>query len=763
MSFASFPLATWAGGASVPTATITSTPSFSPAVGEVEPFLQVRNIESSFSSFPTAWEIKPSLQARAPDGGSPTSSTNGVGQSPKATSTVSPTITTGTAGSSKTQDADPTLATQANVGVDPDICTSYMTTFRTQMSVPTGIVRFKAIGPAQWGNIGTIWNFTTGAGARLTDMKAACQGSGCTGINGDANRQGDGLMKQRPDGSWFLKVDRHMQPSLMVSGQLVTDKASTAKRKYPLDVSTRVQCGRMEAKNCTDGTSFINTNQWEAYRVDQHIGEYMWGARSINGWGESIMRKTMSTTDAKNQKCIIGNDAFNCDAPDTEDCARDSSADHVRALMLRASYVNLVDFMNMVYHAVTDVKTTIGTQIDSIVTNVWKAAAERTWTGAAAVASSVIGLVIVAAVVFQFIVAPEATPLAIAALAAVAGTIAGSNVAGLSGNVANYVDTDPAAPDAQTKKSTQYTLDAYQHINETQKALVDAMASSSTGTDGIKDTFKGATWISDKAHNVSRDSEVRSTVSEWYKRMLVGEYVGRAMKDYDRYILWIKYGKDVKWFKKKQGLSKEDCEKHWVGNTNWKYTAVCDVPYGPDGDLGMAVLTGPMGPKTSPTQTQTKPLFDDDSKVKNGKHKLTGRDIIASAMHGQYLHGFNFTLSSTDWAKQLKDKGPSALQERISRQDPDEPGLYSLPVCEITNLVYLPQSNLAMNDWKGLGGKDYLPIAKGPCSCRDYTWKDGSFVAAIGMNSKIQDTIMDCGVEPGLMQKDYWRYGDGGL
>lgn len=738
MSFVSSALSTWASTAE----------SFLPSPTTwIDHSIQARNNEPSFSSFPTAWEIEKSLLARDAKSSPPTPSASQGGHP------------------DQTQDANPTLATQVALGVPADICTSYLISVQKNMSVPTGIVRFTAAGTGGWGDMGTIWNIATGGGAKLIDMKAACQGSGCTGINGEYNKENDGKMTQRTDGSWDLEVTRDMKKSLMISGQLVADKATNSRRKYPLNVSAHPKCGLQLAKNCTDSAFFTDKEQWPAYQMDKHIEEYIHGSSSIDEFGERILGDTMSSSEKRNQLCKIDSPHLTCSLPTIRDCVTDASTEHARQLMMRASYVGFANFMAMVYQAVGDVAQTIGTEIASVVTHIWKKVTESNWTKVAALVSSIIGVVIVAAVIAQFF-APGTGSLAVAALVGVAGTILGSNVAGLSGNAGN-LDSHPAAPDTQTKKATQYTLEAYEQLNKTQIALRDSMKNRDIGSDGIADLFRGGSWASTDFQELLKDGGIQRNVTSWHKRSIVGEYTTRSLVDYDWHILFIEFGDDIKWARKKIGFSKEDCELRFINNKNWKYTAFCDVSYRPGGKPGMAVLTRPRIANQKVESTETEQLFDGE--VRNGEHEITAKDITTSSLHGQYLSGFGFALSDKDYAKEVSTNGVEAMQKKIMDRDPAEPGLYSLPACQISNLVYLPQADLVMSDWKKLG-RDWAPEAKGPCSCADYEFtpeggEKGKFRDHVGQ--KIKDSIYECSVYLGAQgtQKDkgMWKYGDGEL
>lgn len=432
MMFSSSPSPSILGELSLPTSTLEPVSSSTPSIWGVRSFLHLRRGEgSSQSSFPAAWERRDAVPV-------PSSILPQVQTSLSVSSLEnSQATTTSQHNPSKMQDAEETLATQVTVGSQPDICKSAFLTWEKEMLVPLGIVRLKPktetetdVDVSGWGKAGTIWNITTGGGAKLVDMKAQCQGRICSVNDTDEGRPAveSGIMKQRPDGSWYMEVTPHMQ-DLMVSGKLMADTVGDPNQTYPLHVSSKLACWLPVAQNSTEESFHVNLTQWRAYDVPRFLKKILKdGPTSYYDFGDMLMKKGLPAQDAIAQECSI-DQMSHCRRPMASDYARRPDADHVADLMLIDAYFTFLELMSIFDSSVERVSNKIGTLIESLVTHIWKEAAEQVWDKPkpAAVASNAVGLGIGLAVALQVIFAfliPVAAPEILVAGAAVDTAVA---------------------------------------------------------------------------------------------------------------------------------------------------------------------------------------------------------------------------------------------------------------------------------------------------------------------------------------------------
>ncbi|KAJ5183017.1 hypothetical protein N7492_000633 [Penicillium capsulatum] len=718
VSLSTFPSG-WDGAPSPPTAVFGSSLS-SPTPREVANSFQLRNAEPTPS--------KPSA---------------GEDEQPVPTTFVTPSLP-----DLQPRDAEPTLATQATLGSMPDICTDYTYAYHTKMILTPGVFRLKPDKKSGWGPMDSVWNMTVSKSAKLVNVKASCQGSGCTEINGKANKMNDGLVKQRKDGSWYMKVTRNMQESLMISGELVAGK-DDPNHNHTMEVRASPNCDVPVAKNCTAKNFYNNQEQWKAYRVNSHITNYTQRASSFNDYAELLFDDLLSTTDKENMDCDIRRE-MKCDAPDYDDCKDNPSKTLIRRRMMLDAYVQFASFMRVLYTSVEEVAASIDTYLDTIVHNIWKKAVDKAWTGITAILSAAVGLLIAGAVFLQFLL-PTTGPLAALGAGLVVGTIAGSNMLGLAGNIGSY-ESDPSTEDTEKKKAQQYTQQALAQLNNTKKAIGDSMESKETGSQGLFGMFKDGIWVSDAVRSILKKDDLKTRLSDWYRRQMIAQYITKALNDNSAYILFLGYGPDVKYGKEKiwgsngaPGFTQADCKKYFKDNSDWKFATTCDVPLGPKGPPGMAVIVRPETDSVKGESIETDEWFEQP--VESNGHKISAKDILASSMHGQWEHGFNHTLLNVDWDNVLSHGGVQAVKNMLMNTDPAQAGLYTVPVCEIDNLGYLPLNWKAMKKW--LGRKHYgdWPSAKGPCNCRDY-WvqpeggKKKYFKDFV--TNDVLDTINDC-------------------
>jgi hypothetical protein len=167
----------------------------------------------------------------------------------------------------------------------------------------------------------------------------------------------------------------------------------------------------------------------------------------------------------------------------------------------------------------------------------------------------------------------------------------------------------------------------------------------------------------------------------------------------------------------------------------------------------MSVFTRPSS-ENSESDSWVKPLNY------NGKN-ITGWDIMASSIWGQQQHGFNFTYLDQNFTNILATGGLSAASSIFNNVAIDQPGLYTVPVCVVQDLVYMPGVDQVMSDIDNNEGVDGYYHADNPCPCATYGYTSpdghtGNFTDFV--SSKVQDSInSDCSVSG-----DIWSSSDTG-
>lgn len=662
---------------------------------------------------------------------------------------------TPTAASSASETPTYGLATQVVVGAPPTICKSADYAYETKMSVPSGWVFIHA-GHTGWGPEGSVWNISTGGGAKLTQVKAQCQGSSCMGYSGDPLASSQ--TKQRSDGSWYLKVTPNMQPSLSISGLLLpidpgtsnyTDKQSLNGRdssndtitKYPLDILGTPPCGQYIAVDCSDPTWRVTPKLWQAYKMDEFLKTYLSkkNIKSFDGLMTQSIQDFEPPSDVDGQFCDFSGN-FQCHVPDRSECLDaiaghplSTSDDVTRGMILTITMAQFTNFIGALYIAIEGVANTIDGFLSGVVANVWQPAAQATWTKIMSLASSILGVFLITLGVIVSAV-PGFAPLA--GVLTTAATVA-SGAFGLAGSIGSL---DPGSADTQFFQSAGYQIGAQNQLNNMQQGLINGLyKNDAVGRDGISSLLAGGLWVDPDVHAAFTDVGFGAKATNWFGKLMIAQYSTKALTDNDAFILFIPYGDDVPYNGEAKGFSKDICERTWVNDPSWKYTAFCDVTMGPNGQAGMSLFTRPSNKNSESESWDKNPLDYHNT-------NYTTFDIIKSSMWGQQIHGFNYTLLGNDLADSLVKEGPSAVATKFENLPMDEPGLFNVPVCVVKDLVYVPGVWQVMAD--AANSKYFGNYFRGsdPCPCADYSYKSpdgksGKFTDFVSKN--VKDSIGD--------------------
>ncbi|KAJ5578013.1 uncharacterized protein N7459_006977 [Penicillium hispanicum] len=661
------------------------------------------------------------------------------------------TVTSSTSSTSSTTDYS--IATQFTVGAPPSLCTSSKYAYETKLSAPTGWVIIAA-GGTGWGTEGSNWTFSTGNGARLTEMTAKCQGSICTNIAGD-NEEENGKMNHHADGSWSLTVTPNMQGSLLVMGILLKDeisssaspsaspsssnasqkrrrrKVSPSSETFPLEVIGVPPCDLEIAKNCSNSRAFDTVQQWEAYRVDDYLKSYLkkHDIKSHAGLLSRTQKDFVSDMDTAGKTCDVSEGTgYNCAPPGTDTCLVDSDYDSSRGYLMANAVVEFGFFLSRIHQSATDAGNRIGDYIDSIVADYFTDAATQTWNKILNVVSSVVGVLVGVFIALDFLTGPEWTVWLIAIAAGISAAL------GLAGNTGGLLD--PGTTDAQFDKAASYQTQADNLVNE-MKSAITGYFNNETTQDDIYTVYEGGNWISGKVQPYFDKQDFFANATDWYERQLIAHFIVEAFQDNNIYILFVPYDDDKKYHLKTTKFNDQMCKDHWVNDPSWKYDAWCGMQFGPDGESGMALLTRP-----SSLGSESK-SWGKNSLNYEGEN-ITTWDIMASAIWGQQEHGFNYSYANQNWTDVLANDGVSYAKSLFSSLGWTTPGLFDLPVCVIEDLVYVPGVDQVMMDIHDNQNKAGYSSSTDPCSCGDYTYKSpdgksGKFTDFV--STKVKDSF----------------------
>ncbi|KAJ5155966.1 hypothetical protein N7492_008769 [Penicillium capsulatum] len=668
--------------------------------------------------------------------------------------------------STSTSDPEEVLATQITVGAPrgapsgsrPEVCHKATYRYQTKMSLPTGIVRIRA-GQTGWGPPGSIWNFTTSAGAKLINMKAPCQGSACTGINGNGNKEYDGDMQKRKDGSWYMNVTENMQHALMISGTLVPcDGPQGRKKKHTVQINANPPCGPIAA-SCVGQDLKASYEQWDAYATDGFLDEYLRNhskVKSMEDFRIQVVNDFYSPESQPGDSCDITGPTFSCEPPGgqaSRNCewraknpkARKkwTSDDEARGMLLAHSIMRYTQFVYTVWDTLNKISGRIKDKVDEVTHSVWgnaQVAEQKSITGKALTLTGIaVGFLTAMMVIVDAFTAGAGTSFL------VAGSIAAASTLGLAGNL-NSEDSPGSADNLFIKAVSEKNGidDLIQRLQKQYKAIYQ---SSEWGHKGINDTFKGGAWVSKGVEDQFNGQGHGDMLADWMEKVLIINYIQKALMKENAYILFLRYSDKVKYYNEENwGLSQDECELHFEKNENWHYAVECKMGLpGKDGVQGMALFTRPSS-QGSESSSWSSP------NISLKGHKIDAVDILHSAIRSHFGHGFNYTVLDQDWGKIFSD-GPQATRKLFKEQSVQAAGLFPIPVCEIDNVVYIPGMGIVRRDWK-----DALPHSESnffhtnnPGPCKNYQFRGKHFVDFVSDkvvhsldDSKVRGTQSDC-------------------
>ena len=467
--------------------------------------------------------------------------------------------------------------------------------------------------------------------------------------------------------------------------------------------------------NCSDWDFEATRGQWKAYHVDDFMRDYLnknkitdFAALRKQSWDDF-----MEPSEVDRYHCGIDSKKFDCPPPDRDQCEERPSERETKGWLMATAVTQFTNFLALLYDNVDSLHGSVKSDIKEIVQTNWVAAAKQTWAKIVSTTAAVMGIIVAAFVALQVILGPEVA----AAGFAVAGAIAAQTAMSIAGNVGNMMD--PGSSDSEFEKSTEWEKEADGMIESVKKGIL-ALHTKETSTDNITDVLGDGRWVSKQVtESFNKDGWAEHSL-KWFERVLVTQFIKKALDEEEAYIVFIPYDKEVKYNKKKwdkNPWNADYCKHHFTGNKNWNYYASCDIKMGPDGKEGMSVVTRPTKKGDGSKSWMEKPLSFNNQEIK-------GTDIMKSAMYGQAQHGFNFTLIDEDFIGMLS-KDIKEADKFFSKTAVDQPGLYPVAVCEIEDLVYVPGIQQVMGDIYDSPGHGGYYHSGNPCPCKNYEAKKG--------------------------------------
>lgn len=540
-----------------------------------------------------------------------------------------------------------------------------------------------------------------------------------------------------------MNVTEGMQPSLNIQGALVEDttgqrrRVARGQKKFPFEVVGKPYCGLEVANNCTSKSFKFDEDQWGAYQTDLHMKEYLHNkTRPINNldqFRKTVLDEYYSGIDADKRKCdITSGDQFDCSTPGWEESCRTEPDEYqVRGAMMTTSIIGFTDYLHGMYSTINKLQASLGDAVDEMIPTYWQPAAQQSWSKILSLEGALIGLMTAVATIVSIAQPELAGPLLVAATAFAS---AGVNIAASVGNL-----DDPGQTDTLFDKSTKYRGGAATMIQNTVDGF-EAFYKHDIGPDTIQSIVGSAHWVGDKSWSYFNDQGVGANVTSWYEKALIGRLISKILYDTGFFILHVPYGKNVEYKGKKWGFTKGECEKRWLGDNHWKFWAACEQTYGSDESTeGMTLfaLTGDKGPQT----------YD---MIKSFSYKdvtISPLDLIQSAMSGQADHGFDYSILNKDIANDISHKSGAEAKEAFMKLPSNQPGLVTIPVCVIDDLVNVPGvDQVYMDQDDAYDAKTYFHSTD-PCSCKSFTEKFkngtvGNFIDYV--NDDTKDSLKSC-------------------
>ena len=337
----------------------------------------------------------------------------------------------------------------------------------------------------------------------------------------------------------------------------------------------------------------------------------------------------------------------------------------------------------------------------------------QTWQNIVGASASVVGMLSV----IGFAVAPF-TGGASLAIGAVGSGLFGIN--SILNSAINFANANGAAVAAELQFDDYgHALNAYHnYINATEQALIDASNSVFQKATNVSDIFKDGHIVGDNMIKSVTDSSVSGFVANaatWMTHVGIWGMINQAWKTNDNYIVFIPYGQ-VNWYGDgNRDFQASDCQDHFLNNGKWNGTIYAQCDCGPADNPGMAMFMVPQNGGQLNEYNQ-KSFYDVEGYTAQG-YTFSPRDVLISSLASYFQYGYDYSATSFDFVAALA-AGKLDPFQKVADLKPTDPGVFNVPVCIITNLIYVPACTIT--DWPNHGGLD--PCISQPSVCQSANW-----------------------------------------
>ncbi|KAL8989958.1 MAG: hypothetical protein Q9169_008240 [Polycauliona sp. 2 TL-2023] len=606
----------------------------------------------------------------------------------------------------------------------PSLCSESALQFSSSWPAPTGSLRISGSdvsGEAAWGEEGSVWNISASDGVKLENFRVPCQGSICTGITG--NTEEDGKIEENDDGSWTFTVTPNMQPSVALFGDASGGNLGDD-GKFDFQVTSTPPCGKPVFQNCSDREFLASTEQWEAYSAGDFLRKYVEDneIKSLSALELKASEDFLPGLDDQARRCTPDVAEYVCTIPPSGTCEADKP-DAVAGFLVVAAVSRMSNMLRQIYDTIDKATLDMTSYITQVVVKFFQPQAEQEWQAIVTAVSALVGLFIFAAVLIDGLTAGTATVFIVAAVIAVQSTLSATSA------FKNGFE-------AQKPDSTYLAIngDYSQSVTDYAKGLRELIAQSWTNEEltgsGVLDALANGAWLQIK--DPLDVSGLTEDMRDWLNNLLVTSYINRVFMDADAYIVFVPYkaypvrypidGPGEKNYD--YDLTKDECAKRWAGNPSWAYYATCDITLGSSGEEGMAVITRPssQGKGSKSWTSDVEWSWSQEAYVWDS-HKM-----MDSALTGYGDNGFGYNLTNVDFANILNSSPDQALEE-FTKRPLDIPGLFSIPVCTLTNFMELPGGGVPAGDhpdWTEGAGVPNNVFKDDPASCAESTYNGGA-------------------------------------
>ncbi|KAL8864264.1 MAG: hypothetical protein Q9174_007413, partial [Haloplaca sp. 1 TL-2023] len=321
------------------------------------------------------------------------------------------------------------------------------------------------------------------------------------------------------------------------------------------------------------------------------------------------------------------------------------------------------------------------------------------WQAIVAAVSSIVGIFTFVAILFDVFTAGTATGVIVAAIVGISSALAAAT------NFKNGFEKQK--PDSTYLAiDGNYTQSATDYIRGLEELITNVWDNTELGSSGIAEALGSGAWL--EVPNPLNVTGIGDQARDWIDNLLVTSYINRVFTDANAYILFLAYGDVGDWGKGIREFTKEECENHWANNPGWAYYATCDVSLGSGGKEGMAVVTRP--------RQQGEGSKDWTSKVEFSwaDYDWNAHAYVESSVYGYAEYGFNYNLTNINFGDLLQGGSQEAI-EQWKTLPLSTPGLFNTPVCEIFDMVFLPN---ALQVQKDMGISKHGVNYADPCYCK---------------------------------------------